>query len=106
MIYGRSSTPVTGTITGLAGRLRSTVLGGFENGRDTARVTSNIESIARIRIKRFMNIFISFMVQQVIIFSETLVGFDYAHTVANRPSGFVAQNLTKIGTYSESEANR
>src|SRR5215208_4319244 len=84
MIYGRSSTPVTGTITGLAGRLRSTVLGGFENGCDTARVTSNIASTARIRAKRFLNISISFLVQQVIIFSETRVGLYYAYTVANR----------------------
>jgi hypothetical protein len=45
---------------GLAGRLRSIVLGGFENGCDTAKVTSNIESIARIRAKRFLNISISF----------------------------------------------
>src|SRR6266498_2570057 len=80
MIYGRSSTPVTGTITGLAGRLRSTVLGGFENGCDTAKVTSNIESAARIKIKRFLNILISFLVQQVIIFSETRVDLYYAHS--------------------------
>jgi hypothetical protein len=100
MIYGRSSTPVTGTMMGLAGRLRSTVLGGFENGCDTAKVTSNIESTARIRAKRFLNISISFLVQPVIIFSETRVGLYYAHTVANRPSGLVAKNVTKSVTYS------
>jgi hypothetical protein len=99
MTYDWSPAPVTGTTTGLAGRLRSIVLGGFENGCDTARVTSNIESAARIRIKRFLNISISFLVQPVIMFSETRVCF-YAHTVANRPFDLVTQNATKSVTYS------
>src|SRR5215210_6840531 len=100
MIDGRSSTTVTGTMMGLAGRLGPTVLGGFENGCDTARVTSNIESATRIRTKRFLNISISFLVQQVIIFSETRVGLYDAYTVANRPSGLVAKNVTKSVTHS------
>jgi hypothetical protein len=56
IIYGRSSAPVTGKTTGLGGSLGSTVFGGFENDCDTAKVTSNIESAARIKIKRFLNI--------------------------------------------------
>src|SRR5215216_3220254 len=77
--YGWSPAPATETTTGL---------GGSENGCDTAKVTSNIESAARISIKRFLNILISFLVQPVIMFSETRVCF-YVHTVANRPSGLV-----------------
>jgi hypothetical protein len=91
MTYGWSAAPATETTTGL---------GGSENGCDIAKVTSNIESAARIRIKRFLNILISFMVQQVIMFSETQVGHYYAHTVANRHSGLVALSATKSVTYS------
>jgi len=55
-------------------------------------------------MKRLVCILISFLVQQVIIFSENRAGLYDVHTVANCLSGLVAKNVTKSATDAQFEA--
>jgi hypothetical protein len=71
--------------------------------RTTRTVTANREMATSRLMKRLVYILISFLVQQVIMFSETRVGF-YAHTVSNGPYDLVAKSVTKSDTFPKFEA--
>ena len=51
-----------------------------------------------MRMTRLVNIWISFVVQQVIMFSETRVGLYDVHTVSNSPFNRVPKTGTKSVT--------